>query len=133
MVKNNPILVSVFAMALLMCACKPSDQSRQEPQKPQEAKHLPANPSLPPSTFTCEAILLSVSDSNMATLVIRKVVRRGAALIYEVSAGDTLEVSMPGENKKLLKGNLSVQATIEERPQMNSEKPEFIVKALLTK
>jgi len=96
----------------------------------QQGTKLPSEAAITPSSFRCEAIVLS-NDSSEISLKIGKILQRGAALYFEVGSGDTIAAKYASRDKENIITGSALEILVEERQKMNSEKPDFILRQFL--
>ena len=113
----------ILVYVILLDACSSSSTVTHE-----KSKTLPSSDvALTPSSFRCSAKILSV-DSNRVLLFISEILQHGSSLFYSVSGGDTLHAEFISKNEKSPALNTSVEAVIEERLKLNSDKPDFVIR-----
>jgi hypothetical protein len=90
-----------------------------------------------PNGFKAEALLVNSSvDTSKETLIyfllVENVLERGPSLPYTVAKGDTIYAESASPSTRLQNGNL-FNVVIEERMQLNSETPLFILRSIRRK
>jgi hypothetical protein len=93
--------------------------------------------SVSPNDFKAEVLLVNSSidiskETMIYFLLIENVLERGSSLPYTVAKGDTIYAESALPSTRLQNGNL-FNVVIEERMQLNSETPLFILRSIRRK
>src|SRR5689334_229010 len=99
---------------------------------PQNSTDLPRDVAIPPSSFRCEATVLS-TDTVAIIIKIDKMIQQGSSLFYMLGSGDTIEVKNNSPEKENIAAGSAFEVVIEERLKLNSDKPDFILLQVLKK
>ena len=116
-------LILIYAV-LFLVSCSPVKQTLPPGKTP-----FPSDAAIAPSSFRCEGIFIA-ADSKKNLLLISKMLGQGSSLFYAVSAGDTIDAKFISRNEKPPAINSPVEAVLEERLKLNSDKPDFIIRQI---
>ena len=140
----NKIFFHAAVIFFVACHCEKNQQAKKDAAPLRKnstaaSSEIPSEPGMSPGHCSVKAEIISVipaeskvnsqekKDSLSVTAIIKinRVAVCGAALIYDISAGDTLEVTF--RNTENIFAGLHFAADVEQRLKFNSERPSFII------
>ena len=134
--------ILIFLFFLLMtgmqsCHAGKDLHSGKDADSLKAGKTIPGGPSVSPNCFRAEAKLLNArvdaaNEKMIYSLLVQNVLERGSSLILPVAIGDSIQTVSELSSIKLQQ-NDEVNVMVEERMQVASEMPLFILRSIRKK